>query len=202
MEFCAIDSPLAQPRNAFLSQVFATVIGVGITKLFALSPNAQSYPELAGALACAITTAVMVLTNTVHPPAGATALTAVVQASELGWFLIPVMLLGTVLMLAAALLLNNIQRRYPMYWWTPLSVVRKVPADIEKVCPEKEVPGTCDSPPQSRNITSSSSTNSTISHTNESPQLVIGQGKILSIPENLSLTEAEEDLLEKISNRI
>ena len=120
LEFCAIDSPFSQPRNAIISQVFACVIGVGISKLFALNPNAQNYVDLGGALACALTVGVMVLTNTVHPPAGATSLLAVTnsQTAGLGWFLFPVMLLGIALMQAAALLINNIQRRFPLYWWT------------------------------------------------------------------------------------
>lgn len=62
----------------------------------------------------------MGLTKTVHPPAGATALLAVVDANlaRLGWFLIPVMMLGCTLMLAVALLINNLERQFPLYWWT------------------------------------------------------------------------------------
>lgn len=63
-------------------------------------------------------------TGTVHPPAGATALLAVVdeKVASLGWFLLPVILLGSVLMQCVALLLNNVQRRFPAYWWTPEEV--------------------------------------------------------------------------------
>lgn len=66
----------------------------------------------------------MGITGTVHPPAGATALLAVVDEdiAELGWFLLPVIILGCVLMQCMALLLNNIQRRFPNYWWTPEEV--------------------------------------------------------------------------------
>lgn len=63
----------------------------------------------------------MALTKTVHPPAGATALLAVTDDHliSLGWFLIPVVMLGCGLMLGVALLINNIARRFPLYWWTP-----------------------------------------------------------------------------------
>ncbi|KAK8058217.1 hypothetical protein PG994_008665 [Apiospora phragmitis] len=136
LEFYAIESPLSQPRNSILGQVLASVVGVAVAKLFALDPALLSDigggPEagvggpahdltwLAGALACASATAVMALTGTVHPPAGATALLAVVDADvrALGWFLVPVMLLGSTLMLGVALLVNNLQRRFPVYWWT------------------------------------------------------------------------------------
>ncbi|RMJ26351.1 HPP family [Aspergillus sp. HF37] len=57
LEFSAIESPFAQPRNAVVSQVIASVIGVAISKLFGLNPNAKALPELGGPLACAITTA-------------------------------------------------------------------------------------------------------------------------------------------------
>jgi CBS-domain-containing membrane protein len=59
----------------------------------------------------------MLLTSTVHPPGGATALLAVTkkQIASLGWFLLPIMMLGVVLMQAVALIVNNIHRQYPLY---------------------------------------------------------------------------------------
>ncbi|KAK6833854.1 Transmembrane protein [Apiospora arundinis] len=133
LEFYAIESPLSQPRNAILGQVLASIVGVAMAKLFQLNPElfpaagglesgapAHDLTWLAGALACASATSVMALTGTVHPPAGATALLAVVDADVrgLGWFLIPIILLGCSLMFGVALLVNNIQRRFPVYWWT------------------------------------------------------------------------------------
>ncbi|KAL2256114.1 hypothetical protein VTK26DRAFT_2169 [Humicola hyalothermophila] len=63
----------------------------------------------------------MALTGTVHPPAGATALMVVLDedVSRLGWFVLLPLLLGCALMLAVALLVNNVQRRFPYYWWSP-----------------------------------------------------------------------------------
>ncbi|KOS20996.1 transmembrane protein [Escovopsis weberi] len=121
LEFYAIEAPLAQPRNAIGGQLVSALTGVAIAKLFLLSPHFQHIKWLGGALACASATALMALTKTVHPPAGATALLAVVDPNliQAGWFLIPVMMLGCGLMLAVALLINNLQRRFPVYWWTP-----------------------------------------------------------------------------------
>lgn len=73
LEYQTIDSPLAQPRNAILGQVFAAIIGVGVTKLFQLSSNFENIRWIAGALAVGLTSAFMGFTKTVHPPAGATA---------------------------------------------------------------------------------------------------------------------------------
>lgn len=94
------------------------MIGVSVTKLFQLNPDFEDLRWVAGALSVGITSAVMGLTNTVHPPAGATALLAATSEdiTNLGWFLIPLIILGNVLMLGVACVLNNIQRQFPMYW--------------------------------------------------------------------------------------
>ncbi|KAK4444229.1 HPP family-domain-containing protein [Podospora aff. communis PSN243] len=121
LDFYAIESPLAQPRNAVFGQLISAIIGVAVCKLFALSPHFQAIRWIGASLACAAATAVMGLTGTVHPPAGATALMAVLDddVANLGWFLLAPIMLGCGLMLATALLVNNIQRRFPYYWWSP-----------------------------------------------------------------------------------
>ncbi|KAK4167798.1 HPP family-domain-containing protein [Cladorrhinum sp. PSN259] len=121
LDFYAIESPLAQPRNAILGQIISSVTGIIICKLFQLSPHFESIRWVGGAFACATATAVMALTGTVHPPAGATALMAVADedVSKLGWFLLCPVMLGCGLMLVTALLVNNVQRRFPYYWWSP-----------------------------------------------------------------------------------
>ena len=124
LEFYAIEAPLAQPRNAILGQLLAALVGVSTCKLFSLSPNFPALRWLAASLSCASATAIMALTGTIHPPAGATALLAVADDSavRLGWYLLPVVALGCGLMLCIALLVNNIQRKFPIYWWTPESI--------------------------------------------------------------------------------
>ena len=63
----------------------------------------------------------MQVTGTTHPPAGATALLAAVEPEVygLGWYFLPVVLLSSAMVLVAALLANNVQRRYPVYWIRP-----------------------------------------------------------------------------------
>ncbi|KAI1324844.1 HPP family protein [Xylariaceae sp. FL0255] len=122
LEFFATDSPFAQPRNMLVSQSFASIIGVAFCKLFQQAPNGDSYyvRAIAGSLACAITSVVMSLTKTIHPPAGATALVAVVdpQVVQLGWNYIPFILLACGVVLLTTLLVNNVLGRFPLYWWT------------------------------------------------------------------------------------
>jgi hypothetical protein len=63
----------------------------------------------------------MSLTNTVHPPGGATAVLAATNMDviRMGWRFIPVVLLGSSLLVTVALIFNNILRQYPVFWWTP-----------------------------------------------------------------------------------
>ncbi len=112
----AIKSPLAQPRNLIGGHVFSAIIGVTSYQL--LSSNMW----LAGAVAVATAIAFMHATKTLHPPGGATALIAVIGSEKihsLGYLyaIIPAGL-GAIIMLAIALLVNNIpkNRRYPEFW--------------------------------------------------------------------------------------
>jgi CBS-domain-containing membrane protein len=113
----AVRSPLAQPRNLLGGHVLSALVGVTAQLLFGTEPI------LAASLAVATAIAVMHLSKTLHPPGGATALIAVVggpSIHNLGYLyaLMPVAL-GALVMLAVALLINNLAptRRYPEFWW-------------------------------------------------------------------------------------
>jgi CBS-domain-containing membrane protein len=73
------------------------------------------------AVAVATAIALMMLTRTLHPPGGATALIAVIGSDtihQLGWgYLFPVMI-GALLLLVVALIGNNLYERgsYPQRW--------------------------------------------------------------------------------------
>ncbi len=111
----AINSPLAQPRNLIGGHVFSALIGVTSYRLF--SPHLW----IASAISVATAIAVMQVTDTVHPPGGATALIAVIGSNkihDLGYFyaVLPVGL-GAVIMLAVALIVNRMAKRhYPLSW--------------------------------------------------------------------------------------
>lgn len=61
----------------------------------------------------------MALTKTIHPPAGATALLAATEPAivRMGWAYVGVMTLGTIVLMAVAGVVNNLGRRWPVYWW-------------------------------------------------------------------------------------
>ena len=112
----AIKSPLAQPRNLIGGHVLSAIIGVACYQLL------NQYMWLASAMAVATSIALMHATKTLHPPGGATALIAVIGGEKihaLGYLyaIIPVGV-GATIMLAIALLINNIpqKRRYPEFW--------------------------------------------------------------------------------------
>lgn len=187
LEYNTIDSPLSQPRNAVLGQLFASLIGVAITKLFQLNADFENLRWLAGALSVGVASAVMGLTNTIHPPAGATALLASTspEITEIGWYLIPLVVLGSVLLVATACVVNNIQRTFPIYWWTPHSLSSRTEEDVEK---------------------SSESTNGVeepaeVQQTHEEETIRIDKHRIV-IPDWLSLEYEERAILEVMQTRL
>jgi hypothetical protein len=129
LEYNALSSPLAQPRNAFFGHIISAIIGVGIAKATfppissqsdtsALSSTGNAW--LLAPLACGLSSAAMSLTGTIHPPGGATAVLAVTDVGlrQLGWSLIPLVAVASVIMLGVACLGGNVLRRYPLYWWS------------------------------------------------------------------------------------
>lgn len=117
----AIEAPLAQPRALVFGHFISALLGLCITKLFSLSPHFQSLRWLAASLSTSVAIVAMQITGTTHPPAGATALLPALDDDiwALSWYYLPVVLLSSMLVLVTALLNNNIQRRYPVFWIAP-----------------------------------------------------------------------------------
>lgn len=121
LDFNVIRSPLSQPRNSITGNTLSALVGVCIAKLFALNSDFQNIEWVAGAVGCACASLAMSLTGTIHPPGGATAVLASTNAQiiRMGWWFIPLVMLGSSLLVATGCIFNNILRQYPMYWWTP-----------------------------------------------------------------------------------
>lgn len=86
----AIEVPLAQPRALIGGHFISALVGVCITKLFGELHNPQRLDDLrwlAGSLSASLATVLMQMTETTHPPAGATALLAAVSQPVygIGW---------------------------------------------------------------------------------------------------------------------
>ena len=133
LEYNAVRSPLGQPRNALLGHTFSAIIGVAVSKLFQMHSDYERIKWIAGAIGCACASAVMLLTGTVHPPGGASAVLAATEPAitAMGWYFVGLVAWGSTLMMIVGLFLNNIQRQFPVYWWTPLDIRRAKKQDIE-----------------------------------------------------------------------
>ena len=118
--FAVPESPLSQPANIFFGQLQSAIIGL-ICRMYI----AENMGTIAFALPLAVTSSLMLMmvTRTVHPPAGGTVAIAVLSSpgiDRLGWgFLIPV-LYGSILCVILSVIVNNFRpkTRYPLYWIT------------------------------------------------------------------------------------
>jgi len=114
--YAAIKSPLAQPRNLIGGHIISGLMGVLAYKLL----GADVWIAASAGVSSAI--GMMLITKTLHPPGGATALIAVIggrQIHDLGFIyaFVPAGA-GALVLLVVALLVNNIpaNRKYPEYW--------------------------------------------------------------------------------------
>lgn len=108
-----IQSPLAQPRNLIGGHLISAVIGVSVYKFV---------PDifwLTAPLAVSLSIVFMQMTKTLHPPGGATALIAIAGSDKIKnlgyWYVVSPVLSGVLILLAIALVFNNIahSRQYP-----------------------------------------------------------------------------------------
>lgn len=116
--FGAPRSPLAQPRNLIGGHLISAICGCCVRVAIE-----RFETSVACALAVSLSIVLMQLTETLHPPGGATALIAVTSrpllpAAHFLFILMPV-LTGALTMLIVALLINNLAstRTYPTFWW-------------------------------------------------------------------------------------
>lgn len=104
------DVPFSQPRNVVAGHVISSL--VGLVFLFAFGPH-----WWAVSLAVATAIALMMLTRTVHPPAGSNPVIVFLTQPTWGFLLFPT-LVGALMLVAVALMYNNATRdaKYPKYW--------------------------------------------------------------------------------------
>jgi CBS-domain-containing membrane protein len=109
---------VSQPRNMIGGQLICSVVGCIIRILLV-----DQERSVAALFSVTISTVLMQYTETLHPPAGATALIAVIGVHPKEWsgflFIFIPILSGQLVMLFTALIINNIpsNRSYPTFWW-------------------------------------------------------------------------------------
>lgn len=104
------EAPFSQPRSVVFGHLLSSLVGLIFLTVFGPQWWAMA---LAGGTAIAV----MMLTRTVHPPAGSNPV--IVFLSHPGWsFLLLPTLLGAVAVATVGWLYNNAARaeRYPKYW--------------------------------------------------------------------------------------
>lgn len=104
------DAPFSQPRNIVLGHVLSSLIGLVFLKFVG--------PEWWGmAMAVGTSIAVMMLTRTVHPPAGSNPVIVFLALPSWEFILFPT-LIGAIVIAIVGLVFNNLTRseKYPKYW--------------------------------------------------------------------------------------
>lgn len=109
----AYKAPLAQPRNVLLGHFLAACIGVVTHDFFG-----TTFWSIA--LGVALALVLMVVTYSIHPPAGATAYVAV-QTGGLGtgyMYILNPVILGAFILVLIGVIFNKLGKRdYPTHWW-------------------------------------------------------------------------------------
>lgn len=108
--FAAPESPFAQPRNLVLGHLLTA--SVGLVMLWLAGNGIWSM-----GLAVGLVIALMELTRTVHPPAGANPIVIMLGGKASMLFLLTPMACGVGVLLALALVVNNLGgKRWPVRW--------------------------------------------------------------------------------------
>jgi len=109
----AYKAPLAQPRNVLMGHFLAACIGVTVNDFFG-----ATFWSIA--LGVSLALVLMVVTYSIHPPAGATAYVAV-QTGGLGvgyMYILNPVILGVFILLLIGVIFNKLGKRdYPTHWW-------------------------------------------------------------------------------------
>jgi CBS-domain-containing membrane protein len=104
------DSPFSQPRNVVGGHFLSALSG-----MLALKFLGHSWWSLAIGLACAVMG--MMVTRTVHPPAGSNPVIVYLSQPAWNFLAFPVFLGSLILVLVALIYLNIIREaKYPKYW--------------------------------------------------------------------------------------
>ena len=102
----AHESPLAQPKNLIFGHILSTLSGVIVYILLG-----ESFYSLGAGVALAIF--IMIMTNTIHPPAGANPIIVILGGKGLSFVLLPVAVGAVIITLFAVTYNKMLGRNYP-----------------------------------------------------------------------------------------
>jgi len=105
------DSPLAQPRNIVFGHLLTSFIGLAVLSLLGVSAWSMG-------LAVGLAVALMLVTKTTHPPAGANPILIMLTGQTWGFLLSPVATGTLFIVLIGVIYHRGICRRdYPLRWF-------------------------------------------------------------------------------------
>ncbi|MEY4504333.1 MAG: hypothetical protein RL154_626 [Pseudomonadota bacterium] len=106
--FAIPDSTLAQPRNVIFGHLLTSLVGLLFLKLF-------GFNILSVSLAVGVAIALMKLTGTIHPPAGANPI--VVMVLNANWYFLISVFIGSIILVVCGIIFSKINKTlYPKYW--------------------------------------------------------------------------------------
>lgn len=211
LEYNTVRSPLAQPRNTIVGHALSAIVAVAISKGFQRYAIFPTINWVAAAIACATANVLMAMTNSVHPPGGATAILACIQPDivAMGWRFVPLIVIATVLMCAVGCLMNNTLRWYPVYWWTSAEVGQAYRSRETEKRKEEEKQRQQGEEEKSRDLekqkgegpwSDSGRTDSTRAGAEDFAIRVGPDG--ISLPEGIEINQMERELLGEIRERL
>lgn len=104
-------SPLAQPKNIVMGHILTATIGLIILNLI-------GFNEWSLGIAVGLSVFAMMITNTIHPPAGANPLVIMLAGEEWSFLIMPVAL-GAVLIVLIGFVYHRFfsKNQYPIKWF-------------------------------------------------------------------------------------
>ena len=97
------ESPLAHPKNVFFGHILSAFSGVLVYSLIGFS-------AMSVGLGVALAIFLMIITKTIHPPAGANPIIAILGAKEIGFIIMPVAA-GALFIVLFAIIYNKLLKR-------------------------------------------------------------------------------------------
>lgn len=110
--FGAPKAPFSKPKNVFFGHFFSCVIGICIVIVAQAAGILDDYGWVACGVAVASAIVAMMLTGTIHPPGGATALTCVLACYDSFVYLFRPVMLGIVVIMIIAYAATGLKEKY------------------------------------------------------------------------------------------
>lgn len=109
--YAAPKAPFSKPKNVFFGHVFSAIVAITLCIVFDAVDILDDLNWMACGLCVMLAILVMILTGTVHPPAGATALTIPISYICDYMFVVRPIAIGILVMMGVAYLANHLRSK-------------------------------------------------------------------------------------------